>query len=180
MSLITQTVYNAHQLTCMQMIPLKISDKSIDVIEYKLHRDLINTLEWMNKIKLTINLKKTQCMVISTEQRLRNCREIYLYKLRVLSLKNCNVLCAKLLGVYIDKCLTWLEHVDILSKKKLARKIGVLSRLRSLMSSELLLKIVNTIVFPHSNYCCTVWGNIKSKNSLDKLCKLQRFTKASR
>lgn len=33
-----------------------LSDKCIDVIEYKLNRDLINTLEWMSKHKLTINL----------------------------------------------------------------------------------------------------------------------------
>ncbi|XP_061162947.1 blastula protease 10-like [Saccostrea echinata] len=33
-----------------------VSDKSINVIENKLHSDLINTLEWMEKNKLTINL----------------------------------------------------------------------------------------------------------------------------
>jgi hypothetical protein len=42
------------------------------------------------------------------------------------------------------------------------------------MSTELLLRIFNTIVFPHFNYCCPVWGNMKNKESLYKLCKLQK------
>lgn len=36
-----------------------ISDTFIDVIEFKVHRDLFDTLEWMIKNKLTFNLRKT-------------------------------------------------------------------------------------------------------------------------
>ena len=89
-------------------------DTSIYVIENKLLRDLKNTLEWMDKNKLTINLKKTQCMLIGTEQRLRKSRKL---SLQVGDVFIENVSCAKLLGVYIDRCLTWSEHVEILSKK---------------------------------------------------------------
>ena len=123
----------------------------------------------MVKNKLTINLKKTQCMIIGTEQRLRNCRKL-LMKVDDITIEN--ISCAKLLGVYIDRCLTWSEHVEILSKK-LASKIGDLCRLRSFLSTDLLLKSFNTIVFPHFNYCCTVWGNMKNKDCLHKLCKVQ-------
>lgn len=137
-----------------------VSDKCIDVIEYELHRDLINTLEWMNKYKLSINFKKTQGMVICTEERLGTCRNM---SIQVDSVIIENMSCAKLLVVYIDKCLTRSEHADILSKKKLASKIGVLSRLRPFISSELLLKMFNTIVFPHFINCCTFVGNMKNK-----------------
>lgn len=85
-----------------------------------------------------------------------------------------NVSFAILLGVYIDNRLTWIEHVDI-SSKKLASKVGVSSELHSLMSSELLMTLFNTIVFQHFDNCCIVWGNTKNTNGLDKLCtcKLQ-------
>jgi hypothetical protein len=39
-----------------------VADKSVDVIERKLK----DSIEWMQKNKLTINLKKTQCMLIGT------------------------------------------------------------------------------------------------------------------
>lgn len=53
----------------------------------------------------------------------------------------------------------------IYCQKKLASKMGVLSRLRSFMSFELLQKNFNTIVFWHLYYCSTLWGNMKNKTS---------------
>lgn len=53
----------------------------------------------------------------------------------------------------------------IYCQKKLASKMGVLSRLRSFMSSELLQKNFNTIIFWHLYYCSTLWGNMKNKTS---------------
>lgn len=77
------------------------SDKCIDIIEYKLHRDLIVTLEWMNKNKHTINLKIVSIHVLSILKKhyvwllVRNkdlkIVEIYLFKLTVLLLKMCRV-----------------------------------------------------------------------------------------
>jgi hypothetical protein len=39
--------------------PQDVSDKSIDTIEYKLKDDLVNSMQWMKRNKLTMNLKKT-------------------------------------------------------------------------------------------------------------------------
>jgi hypothetical protein len=54
-----------------------VADKSVDVIEKKLKDDLLHSIEWMQKNKLTINLKKTQCMLIGTPQRLSKCRKLF-------------------------------------------------------------------------------------------------------
>jgi hypothetical protein len=53
-----------------------VSNKSIDTIEYKLKEDLFNSMQWMKRNKVTMNLKKTQCMLIGTKQRLVKCRKI--------------------------------------------------------------------------------------------------------
>ena len=145
-----------------------VSDKSIDIIEKKLHEDLLNSMNWMSRNKLTMNLKKTQCLLIGTSQKLSKCR-----KLCVKDVLIENVKCAKLLGVNIDECLSWSVHIDVLCKK-LQQKIGVLRRLSSFMSSAALLKIFCTIIFPHFNYCCTVWGTSKNKSNIDHLFKLQK------
>lgn len=44
-------------------------------------------------------------------QRLRNCRNLSIQSDGVVIQ---NVSCEKLLGVYIDKCLTWSKYVDTL------------------------------------------------------------------
>ena len=51
-----------------------VCDKSVDVIIEKLTADLFNSLKWMEQNKLTMNLKKTQCMLIGTCQRLSKCK----------------------------------------------------------------------------------------------------------
>lgn len=30
------------------------------------------------------------------------------------------------------------------------------------------------MVYPHLNFYCTIWGNIKNKNCVNELCKLQK------
>ena len=42
------------------------------------------------------------------------------------------------------------------------------------MSNDALLKIYNCIVFPHFNYCCTVWSDAKNRSNVDRLFKLQK------
>ena len=47
-------------------------------------------------------------------------------------------------------------------------------RVTTKMSYEASLKVFNTIIFPHFNYCCTIWSNIKNKGNIDKLYRLQK------
>ena len=75
------------------------SDKSIDIIEYKLKEELVNSMQWMKRDKLTLNLKKTQYMLIGTKQRLVKCRKICI-EINNVVLETVDV--AKLLGVNID------------------------------------------------------------------------------
>jgi hypothetical protein len=42
-----------------------VTDKSVDIIETKLICDLKSSMNWMNENKLTMNLKKTQCMLVA-------------------------------------------------------------------------------------------------------------------
>ena len=147
-----------------------ISHKSIDVIEQKLHEDLLNSMQWMERNKLTMNLKKTQCMLIGTAQKLSQFRKICI-KVGDIVLET--VTSSKLLGVHKDECLSWSVHIDVLSKK-LSQKIGILRRLRNFMSNAALLKIYNIVVFPHFNYCCTVWRAAKNKTYIDRIFRLQK------
>ena len=147
-----------------------VSHSSIDVIEQRLYEDLLNSMRWMENNKLTMNLKKTQCMLIGTTQRLSKCRKLCI-KVGDIVLET--VRSAKLLGVQIDECLTWSAHIDSLCKK-LSQKIGILRRLQAFMSPAALLKVFNCIIFPHFNYCCTVWCSAKNKVFIDRLFKLQK------
>jgi hypothetical protein len=111
-------------------------------IDHMRRRDLLHSIEWMQKNKLTINLKKTLCMLIGTPQRLSKCRKLFL---NVGDIFIENVKCAKLLGVYIDECLTWSNETEVLCRK-LSQKLSLLRRLSNFMSKEALLKIYNSVL----------------------------------
>ena len=142
-----------------------VCDKSVDVIVEKLTADLFNSLKWMEQNKLTMNLKKTQCMLIGTCQKLSKCKP---FNIQIGDVLLETVKSAKLLGVHIDNCLTWYTHLDLLANK-ISKKLGVLRRLRPFMSNDALLKIYNCIIFPHFNYCCTVWSGAKNSSHVDRL-----------
>ena len=94
-------------------------------------------------------------MLVGTKQRLSKCKK---NNIRIENVILETVEVSKLLGVNIDCCLTWSNHLEIL-----ANKLGVLKRLKSFMSGDALLKVYNCIIFPHFNYCCTVWSGAKKK-----------------
>jgi hypothetical protein len=133
---------------------------------------ILYSIEWMQKNKLTINLKKPQCMLIGTPQKLSKCRKVFL-NVGEIFIENVWVKCAKLLGVYIDECLAWSNNTEVLCRK-LIQKLGLLRRLSNFMSKETLLKFYNSVVFPHFNYCCTVWHGAKNKQCMDRLFRLQK------
>lgn len=95
-----------------------VPHKSINFIEQKLYGDLIYSVDRMNSNKLIMNLEKTQCMLIGTKHKLSKGKILYI---KVGDVVLNTVEKAKLLGVTIDESLTWLEHIDFLSKK-LAKK----------------------------------------------------------
>jgi hypothetical protein len=41
------------------------------------------------------------------------------------------------------------------------------------MSNAALLKIFNTMIFPHFTYCCTIWGKPNNADYVHKLCLVQ-------
>jgi hypothetical protein len=62
------------------------------------------------------------------------------------------------LGVIIDSNLNWKAHVHELSKK-LARSIGVLSKLRHFVLTSILLQLYYSNIFPFLIYSVIIWGN---------------------
>lgn len=79
----------------------------------------------MSSNKLTMNLRKTQCLLIGTKPKFSKCKKL-LIKVGDVILNTEEK--ADLLGVTIHKSLTWSENIEFLSKK-LAQKIGMLCRL---------------------------------------------------
>ena len=78
----------------------------------------------------------------------------------------------KFLGVFIDEKLTWKTHINHI-KLKVSRGLGVMSRVRNILSSIILIKLYHTLIYPHFVYCIIAWGSAKP-TLLNKLFILQK------
>ena len=63
----------------------------------------------------------------------------------------------KILGLLLDKNLSWKFHLSELSKK-LARTCGISFKIRSLLSTSKLILIDNTLFLPFLQYGIIIWG----------------------
>ena len=78
---------------------------------------------------------------------------------------------AKSLGVYVDQNINWECHIENISYK-IACAIGAIKRIRHLTPFNVLIKVYNSLIQPHFDYCNVVWGNC-NKGLSEKLQRLQ-------
>ena len=63
----------------------------------------------------------------------------------------------KLLGVLIDKNLTWKYHIDYIASK-ISRAVGIISRLKHSVPLNTLIQIYCSLIFPYKHYGIAAWG----------------------
>ena len=78
----------------------------------------------------------------------------------------------RFLGVIVDNELKWKEHISHICNK-VAKSIGILSKLRKVVTSKTLKNMYYTFVYTYIIYCNLLWGNTK-KAYIDPLYKLQK------
>ena len=83
-----------------------------------------------------------------------------------------NIQRAKLLGLEIDKELTFHSHVDKLFEE-LSQRIGILKKIRHCLHIKHRLLFYNAIIRQVMDYVSVIWSNC-DKRCLDRVLKLQK------
>ena len=89
--------------------------KDLNEIDDYLNKDLKSVNTWLSANKLTLNLTKTEFLVITSRQ-----RRVYLSANPFLTINNLpteQVFSTKSLGVSIDENLSWNTHIETVCKK---------------------------------------------------------------
>ena len=125
--------------------------------------------DWLIANKLSLNILKTEYMIIETEQSL-----IQLGSIPKIKIKDCylrRVEKTKALGLIIDDNLRWNHHIDYICSK-VKRNIGVIGRTRGCIPKRSSVQLYHSLVEPYFRYGNTIWG-FCDKNLIDKLQCLQ-------
>ena len=79
----------------------------------------------------------------------------------------------KVLGVLLDQTLSWETHISSIVRRTNAILVS-LFKIRHHLSPEILTILVQAHVFPHLQYCSSVWGGA-TNSRLDRLQKVIHF-----
>ena len=139
-------------------------------LEIKINAQLENVNIWLRANKLSLNIAKTEFMIIGSRQKLQTQTDRTI-DVRIDGDEIESVHFSKSLGVYIDDTLSWRKHVEEMSKK-ISSSIGALKRVRQFINGNTAETIYKAIIEPYFVYCCPVWDGL-SQQLNEKLQKLQ-------
>ena len=138
-------------------------------LQSKLNADLAAITSWLHNNKLTLNVTKSKFMVNGGRDKLSQFNDIALVANND-QLEN--VTKFKYLGVIINQHLTWHDHIEQL-QSKIAKKLGVLKRIKHLLPVYARRIYVSTMVIPILEYASIVWGDKNNKVLMDSIQVLQ-------
>ena len=116
------------------------------------NRELSKFKTWAVANRLSLNVDKTNYMIISNRNRnIVPC---------VISINNLpleyksNV---KFLGVILDDNLKFNNHIKLICTK-ISKSIGILNSIKHFVPTELLHNLYFSFIYPYLNYCVVIWG----------------------
>ena len=145
------------------------TDSCINTCTENMQRDLIIIAQWCQSNKLSLNIKKTKCMLFGSSVRLKRTRQPKLY------INNTSVDFVhqyKYLGVILDSHLTFIKHLNNIIKIT-AHKINLLSKVRQYLTEFASITIYKTMILPYFDFGDILFIN-SSKKQLNKLDHLQK------
>ena len=113
---------------------------------------LINIRNWMKLNRLSININKTEYIVITNKKKKPN------YQIKIDKNVITQTNCIKYLGVLIDESLSWKPQIYKLCSK-LASGCWALYQLRTYEDSRTLLMVYYSFIQSHLNFCISSWGS---------------------
>jgi len=131
--------------------------------ENTLNSELISVNNWLKLNKLSLNVSKTKSMIFHTPN-----KKLTLPLLKIDDSQIEYVDTFPLLGILINKHLSWFPHQNLVSTK-IAKTVCILTKLKNYLPLETLKTIYNSLINSHLNYGILCWG-YKCTNTL----KLQK------
>ena len=152
-------------------VTLVVSGESTQIINDKLNRCMAKINNWLLENKLILNAEKTKVMLLGLHQRIRSLADPIL-RVSVAGQPLECVQLFKYLGVTLDRHLIFKKHIENVSLI-IRHKLGIVRRLRNVLSKNHLTHIYWGYGLPHILYCCNTWSK-RSRQSIDVLGRLHK------
>ena len=126
---------------------LYVQNDYIDSAIEILNRELGKVPLWFDSGKLTLNVNKTQMIMLSRKKILTPQNEVILQNEVVQQVNK-----AKFLGVIVDQHLNCKDHISMISQK-ISKSCGTIYRIRNTLDIKLKRLIYCCLTHPYLTYC---------------------------
>ena len=144
----------ADDSTFITTINASLSSKKLDKnFESKINLELNKVYNWLVVNKLSLNIRKTKCMLFHT----RNTKCNFIPKLVINDIELERVQNFNFLGLTINENLNWKPHMDKIANK-ISKSGGVINRLKHFLPTNILRMIYCSTIQSNLIYALLVWG----------------------
>lgn len=141
----------------------RLEINNLDQSVKNINDELAKVNNWLKLNKLSLNIDKSVFMIFHSPK-----KKITIPKIKI---DNQEIKCVdsfNLLGITVNKHMTWKNHIDKISTK-ISRTIGILNRLKHFLPTHIKISIYNSLILSHLHFGILAWGY-----DSDKLLKLQK------
>ena len=133
-------------------------DHDMTQLKKAIYKDLKNLSNRLQDSKLSLNVPKTNSMLVTTKQKCNSLKGTNLnLELKIQESRTDVAQRAKYFGVQINSHLDWKDQIKAISAQ-VSKAIGILKHAKTFPPSETLKILYTGIVEPSFRYYCSVWG----------------------
>ena len=130
------------------------SNKCLKTLSNIIQTEIDKVAEWLNVNKLSLNTTKTKIILFRSP----NKKPSQTIKININGKNIEQVKSTTFLGIIIDECLTWKDHITKVAKK-IIRAAGIIAKIRHFINRNTLKLIYYALVYPYLIYGDLTWGN---------------------
>ena len=138
-------------------------------LEMTMNNHLKTVNAWLICNKLSLNIEKSSFVIFHPPQKKLNHHITLSINGKVLK-KDASI---KYSGIMINSILNWKSHISYIANKVRRRSIGVLSKLRLYVNTNILTQLYYSFIFPFLTYGLITWGNTY-QSTLKPIVTLQK------
>lgn len=148
------------------------ADKSLENAITTMNAELQKVSAWFDANKLTLNVDKTQVMMLSRKRKITPIGRVTLRGQEIDRVDS-----AKFLGVIVDQKLNWKTHIALISQK-ISKSCGIIYRIRRLLNESSKRLLYYNLIYPYIIYCINVWSSTYKTNFQKLFVAQKRAIKA--
>ena len=115
--------------------------------------------DWLATNRLSLNVSKSNVVLFNSSRKKTKIKIELKINNEIISEKEFT----KYLGIFIDNKISWPQHIHHVNLK-ISKGIGILCKLRHLVSRHMLHSLYFTFIQPHIDYGLVNWGCASSTN----------------